>query len=172
VINLSIGGTDHSQTEAAVFAELSEAGVVVVAAMGNEYEKGNPTEYPAAYPSVLGVGAVDETDRRASFSCTGPHIGLVAPGVNILSTVPRKKSAFASATDYDSWPGTSMATPHVAGAAAVLYARRQKSKASCEEIIELLKSTAKKLPGMKNKKFTQQFGTGLLDLAAAIAKNT
>ncbi|MEA2942105.1 MAG: hypothetical protein QOD09_2634 [Bradyrhizobium sp.] len=168
VINLSIGGTEHSKAEAAVFQELAAAGVVVVAAMGNEFEEGNPKEYPAGYPGVLGVGAIDETDRRASFSCTGAHIGLVAPGVNILSTVPRVKASFANATDYDSWPGTSMATPHVAGAAALVYGYAAKSKAAADAVVKRLTSTTKKLPGMKKKKFTQEYGSGLLDLAAAL----
>lgn len=168
VINLSIGGTEHSKTEAAVFQELADAGVVVAAAMGNEFEEGNPTEYPAAYEGPLGIGAVDETDKRASFSCTGPHIGLVAPGVNILSTVPRIKASFADTTDYDSWPGTSMATPHVAGSAALMYVGKDKSKAEADAIATRLKSTAKKVAGMKKKKFTREYGHGLLDLAAAL----
>jgi subtilisin family serine protease len=168
VINLSIGGTEHSRAEAAIFQELAEAGVVVAAAMGNEFEEGNPKEYPAGYPGALGVGAVDETDKRASFSCTGAHIGLVAPGVNILSTVPQVKASFANATDYDSWPGTSMATPHVAGAAALVYGNTAKSKAAADAVVKRLTSTTKKLPGMKKKKFTQEYGSGLLDLAAAL----
>ena len=167
VINLSIGGTASTQTEQTIFTELRQNGVVVVAAMGNEFEEGNPKEFPAAYGGVLAVGAVDETDRRAPFSCTGAHIGLVAPGVSILSTVPRQKASFAQTTDYNSWPGTSMATPHVA-AAALLYARRAKSKASADTIVKRLQSTAKKLAEMKRKAFTHEYGSGLLDLAAAL----
>ena len=168
VINLSIGGTASSKTEATIFRELRANGVVVVAAMGNEFEEGNPKEFPAAYDGVLAVGAVDETDRRAPFSCTGAHIGLVAPGVSVLSTVPRQKASFAETTDYDSWPGTSMATPHVAGATALLYARRSKSNPSAETIVKRLQSTAKKLAEMKKKAFTHEYGSGLLDLAAAL----
>jgi subtilisin family serine protease len=168
VINLSIGGTGHSRAEAAIFKELADAGVVIAAAMGNEFEEGNPKEYPAGYPGALGVGAIDETDARASFSCTGAHIGLVAPGVNILSTVPQVKASFADSTDYDSWPGTSMATPHVTGAAALVYGATAKSKAAAEAVVKRLISTTKKLPGMKSKKFTREYGSGLLDLAAAL----
>jgi subtilisin family serine protease len=170
VINLSIAGEDHSQAEAAVFQELSDAGVVVVAAMGNEFEEGNPREFPAAYKGVLAVGAVDEVGRRASFSCTGSHIGLVAPGINILSTVPRQKAVLADATMYDSWPGTSMATPYVAGAAALLYAAQEKSKAAAAAIVKRLKSTARKLPDMKKKATTKEYGSGLLDIAASLKK--
>jgi subtilisin family serine protease len=168
VINLSIGGDESSRAEAAVLPELSDAGVVVVAAMGNEFNEGNPKEFPAAYSGVLAVGAVDEMERRAPFSNTGDHIGLVAPGDNILSTVPRQKASLAEKTSYESWPGTSMATAFVAGAAALLYARRDKSKASGAAIVRRLTSTARKLPDMKKKAFTQEHGFGLLDIAAAL----
>jgi subtilisin family serine protease len=168
VINLSIGGTERSRAEAAVFAELRAAGVIAVAAMGNEFEEGNPKEFPAGYPGPLAVGAVDEADRRASFSNTGAHIGIVAPGVNILSTVPRVKALLADQRDYDAWPGTSMAAPHVAGAAALLYASRNRSKEAADEIIKRLTSTAKKVAGMKKKAFTREYGAGLLDVAAAL----
>ena len=172
MINLSIGGTASSKTEATIFRELRANGVVVVAAMGNEFEEGNPKEFPAAYDGVLAVGAVDETDRRALFSCTGAHIGLVAPGVSVLSTVPRQRASFAETTDYDSWPGTSVATPHVAGATALLYARRSKSNPSAETIVKRLQSTAKKLAEMKKKAFTHEYGSGLLDPSIVIERLT
>lgn len=165
VVNLSIGGTAHSQTEAILFSELADAGVIVAAAMGNEYDEGDPIEYPAAYDGVIAVGAIDEADRRAEFSCTGKHIKVVAPGVNILSTVPQTKAIFASQKEYDSWPGTSMATPHVAGCAALLYANIPRTKANRDKIEAKLISKAKKLPGMKGKKFTDEYGFGLIDLA-------
>lgn len=168
VINLSIGGTDHSKAEAAIFAELRDDGVIVAAAMGNEFEERNPKEYPAGYDGPLAVGAVDEVGRRASFSNTGAHIGVVAPGVNILSTVPRMKSIDAETTHYDAWDGTSMATPYVAGAAALLYATREKSKASATAVVKRLQSTARKLPEMKKRRFTRQHGFGLIDLSAAL----
>ncbi|HEV8240210.1 MAG TPA: S8 family serine peptidase [Thermoanaerobaculia bacterium] len=122
VVNLSLGGS-FDPGEEDVIRDLLDAGIVVVAAMGNEFEEGNATSYPAAYPGVIAVGATDEADRRASFSCTGPHIALMAPGERILSTVPTYPSELAATTSYDSWPGTSMATPHVVAAAALLLAK-------------------------------------------------
>ncbi len=125
VINLSLGG-GYDPAERDILEDALDAGIIVVAAMGNEYELGNPIEYPAAYAGVIAVGASDEVDRRASFSNTGDHIDLVAPGVRILSTVPTYPSALSTALEYDSWDGTSMATPHVAAAAALLKAKYPK----------------------------------------------
>ena len=86
-MNLSIGGTAQSRTEKLLFRRLIDAGCAVVAAMGNEYGEGNPTEYPAAYQGVVAVGAINEASRRAPFSNTGPNTALCAPGTNILSTL-------------------------------------------------------------------------------------
>lgn len=170
VINLSIGGEDHSKAEAAIFAELIDAGVVISTAMGNEFEDGNPKEYPAGYADTIDVGAIDESHRRASFSNTGKHIKLVAPGVNILSTVPRVKASFADHARYDSWPGTSMATPHVTGAAALVYINKSKSRAAGPAVARRLIATATKLPAMRGRMFTPQYGAGLLDVAAALGR--
>ena len=166
VVNLSIGGTASSQTERLLFRRLEAARVTVAAAMGNEYQDGNPTEYPAAYQTVLAVGAVAETLRRAVFSNTGQHIALVAPGSNILSTLPTKGSAFLSETDYAAWSGTSMATPHVAGAAALVSAKRPSWDAV--QVKGRLTSSAQKLPAMGTNKRTAAYGSGLLDVKAAL----
>jgi len=165
IVNLSLGGTASSRTEQDLIAALVAEGVLVIAAMGNEYAEGNPVEYPAAYANVLGVGAIGETRRRSAFSCTGRHINLVAPGEHILSTLPRY--AFADrATDYDAWDGTSMAAPHVAGVAALLKA--QSPSRSGAWIGQRLQKTARRLPAMRRKKFSAAYGHGLVSVARAL----
>ena len=165
-LNLSIGGTIFTQTESLLIRRLIESGCTVVAAMGNEYTEGNPVEYPAAYPGVVAVGAISETNLRAYFSNTGPHIALTAPGENILSTLPMKKSAYRDETKYASWSGTSMATPHVTAAAALIQAKNP--GLDPKQVAKLLKRTATKLPAMKNKSKTKDFGAGLLNLQTAL----
>ncbi len=123
------------------------AGVVVIAAMGNEYEEGNPTEYPAAMPEVCAVGATDELDKRAAFSNTGRHIDLVAPGVAILSTTPTFRYDGDGEREYDAWDGTSMATPHVAGAAALVLAKSPGLTPA--QVIKKLTSSADRVAGAK-----------------------
>jgi hypothetical protein len=166
VINLSIGGTRSSQTEQILFNRLEQAGIVVVAAMGNEYQDGNPTEYPAAYDGVFAVGAVAENLTRSVFSNTGKHIALVAPGSNILSTLPTKTSPWLTQTDYASWSGTSMATPHVTAAAALLAAKFPLWGPA--QIKKRLAESAARLAIM-DKKWSPSYGAGLLDLEKALA---
>ncbi|MEK6274334.1 MAG: S8 family serine peptidase [Actinomycetota bacterium] len=167
VLNLSIGGTASSQTEELLFRRLERNGVTVVAAMGNEYEEGDPTEYPGAYDGVLAVGSVAETLARSAFSNTGNHIGLVAPGSNILSTLPTRGSPYLDETDYASWSGTSMATPHVAGAAALVAA--QEPTWTAADIKKHLRKTARRLPRMRGTSWTKTYGSGLLDLEKALS---
>jgi hypothetical protein len=167
VVNLSLGGREESRNEADLFDLLVDGGVLPVAAMGNDYEEGNPTSYPAAYEGVLAVGATDRNGRRAPFSNTGPHIGLAAPGLDVLSTLPVKHSTTRPTTGYASWSGTSMATPHVTAAAAMLAAKRPSWTPA--QLRERLTGTAIRLPEMGIKSWTETFGSGLLNLRAALS---
>ncbi|MBI3915519.1 MAG: S8 family serine peptidase [Betaproteobacteria bacterium] len=162
VLNLSIGGASSSQTEQLLFRRLVSRGINVVAAMGNEFNDGNPVEYPGAYSGVIAVGAVDSLLDRADFSNTGKHIHVVAPGVSILSTLPMKKSAHRDEVEYAAWDGTSMATPHVAGGVARLLGKSPQLTAA--KVRSLLRARAKRLLGMKGKSRTSEYGYGLLYL--------
>jgi subtilisin family serine protease len=167
VVNMSLGGSQKSRAEQLLIDRLVDRGVVVVAAMGNEYDEGNPTSYPAAYQGVLAVGAIAEDRKRSFFSNTGGHIGICAPGSNIFSTLPRTKSSYRTEKLYASWSGTSMATPHVAAAAALVAAADPSKGPS--EIVEHLCKKAATLPAMKRKARTNEYGDGLLDLKRALS---
>ena len=166
VLNLSLGG-DFDRGEQDIVADLVDGGVTVVAAMGNDFEEGNPVSYPAAYDGVIAVGACDEADRRARFSCTGSHIALVAPGVNILSTTPRYPSQEAERVLYDAWPGTSMAAPHVAAAAALLLAKSP--RLTPKQIRDRLTKSADRVRWQRARP-DDEYGFGRLNVEAALKR--
>ncbi|MGH7425272.1 MAG: S8 family serine peptidase [Candidatus Methylomirabilales bacterium] len=119
VVNMSLGGP-ASSTLARAVKEAQQAGLVLVAAAGNDGS--TILSYPAAYPEVVSVGATDSHDRRARFSNRNSDVELVAPGVGILSTYTLGLGLLAAPTldGYAFLSGTSMAAPHVSGLAALL----------------------------------------------------
>lgn len=111
IISLSLGGTAGMQQLQDAVNYAWNRGCLVVAAAGNNGT--NAPFYPAYYENVLAVAATDPSDTLTSFSQYGAWVDIAAPGQAILSTVP--------GGGYDAWSGTSMACPHVAGAAALLW---------------------------------------------------
>ncbi|MDQ1743780.1 MAG: serine protease [Pseudonocardiales bacterium] len=159
VINMSLGGYTDTIVEREAVAYAIAHDVVVVAAMGND---GVATpSYPAAYPDVIAVAATDSADHQANFSNFGPHIDISAPGVGVLSTYWDDTYATLS--------GTSMASPHVAGVAALVRSRNHLLSAA--QVGDILRSTAK--PLRKNPADAvpnDDFGYGLVQAAAAVRK--
>jgi subtilisin family serine protease len=110
VINMSLGATSYSRGEEAAVNYAWSHGVVLVAAAGNTGL--NTYHYPAAHAHAIAVAATDAGDRRASFSTYGDFVDVSAPGVSVWSTV--------RGSSYGYMNGTSMATPHVSGLAALI----------------------------------------------------
>jgi serine protease len=89
VVNLSLGSKESSAAEEEAFARAVDEGLLIVAASGNESVAGVPAPvgYPAAYPGVVAAGAVNDDLQLAGFSNQGPQLAVVAPGVNVLSSM-------------------------------------------------------------------------------------
>ena len=115
VINLSISTTtDNSDLRAAIQSAL-DADIVVVAAVGNEFQRGNPQPYPASYDGVVGVGAIGQSGERVALSQVGSYVDLVAPGDAVIGAAPR--------SGHIAYQGTSFAAPFVAATAALIRSR-------------------------------------------------
>ena len=132
VVNLSLGGAASSAVDTAIQAVIDD-GVTAVVAAGNSATDAC-TRSPARVPAAVTVAASDSSDRQASFSNFGSCVDLYAPGVGVTSTY------YTSSTATASMSGTSMASPHAAGAAAVLLS--QNPALSPAQVAEALVSNA------------------------------
>jgi subtilisin len=151
IASMSFGG-DYSESLENACSAAYAAGVLLVAAAGNEGASG--VLYPAGYDSVIAVSATDSSDAIASFSSVGPQVELAAPGVAVKSTY--KNGGYALGD------GTSMACPHVAGVAALVRAAPKLGLTTPAQIRLRLRETAEDLglPAI-------QQGYGLVDAQAA-----
>lgn len=135
VINMSLGGSSGSTSLKEAINYAWNKGVVLVAAAGNN---GNSWPvYPAYYTNNIAVAATDQNDNKAYFSTYGSWVDVAAPGVAIVSTLPNNSYAF--------YNGTSMATPHVAGVAALIKAAFPGF--SNQQVRNKLEETADKISG-------------------------
>jgi len=161
VINLSLGANGGSQTVYDAIQYAVSQGVLVIAAAGNAGS--NSPFYPAAYNGVLAVAATNPDDTRWSLSNYGDYIDVAAPGVTVYSAV---WTADGSA-QYGFKTGTSMASPHVAGLAGLLFS--QDPGRSPAEVESLITGTARDLgdPG-----WDAYYGNGLADAYAALVAGT
>jgi serine protease len=182
VINISIGGPSPSPIYLDALRYAVQRGAFVTISAGNSAEQGNPTNYPAAYAAqidgVMAVGAVGPSGKRAYYSNTGSYVEIAAPGGSVREgPSARVNQTGVCEQDYDPFrtlrprfdrycnipnQGTSMAAPHVAGLAALLYSQGITNPAAIEAAI---KRFAKDLgaPGRDN-----EYGFGLIDARAAL----
>jgi len=111
IISMSLGGGPNSDIFREIYKEAYDEGILIFGAAGNQGSTDH--DYPASFPHVVSVGAVNQNGKRAPFSNFNDQVELMAPGVEVLSTYPNDS--------YFTLSGTSMATPYVAGVAALVW---------------------------------------------------
>ncbi|MBD1878941.1 MULTISPECIES: S8 family peptidase [unclassified Coleofasciculus] len=168
VINMSLGGGGESQVMQEAIDYAYNKGVVIVAAAGNSNE--NSASYPARYPHVIGVSAIDSAGEKAFYSSYGAGVDISAPGGAITEENP-SGGILQETISYDengkliptfaAFQGTSMASPHVAGVAALVKAS---GVTEPEEVLGVLKKSARVI----SDDALNYFGAGHLDASAAV----
>lgn len=173
IINMSLGGAGSAETLRRAVQYALSKGVVVIAAMGNAREDrlGDIANYPAAYPGVIAVGAIDGvldeggtktvSTNVGSYSNYGSWISVVAPGTKVFSTLPM--AGFGGESEYGQKTGTSMSAPIVSGIVALMLSRYPRMTPA--EVKAKLEATAIDLqqPG-----FDLDTGYGLIDAYRAV----
>jgi thermitase len=159
VINLSLGG-GYSDTMKSAVDYAYNKGCVIVAAAGNSGN--NSYLYPASFDNVISVAATDSNDLRASFSNYNDKVDVAAPGVSILSAVLNG--------GYQSWSGTSMASPHVAGLAALVLSKDP--SLTNQQVDQLIKQTADDVNGQTYPGNDVYLGAGRINVSRALGNNS
>ena len=163
IINLSLGGPRNSSVLASAIAFATSRGVVVVAAAGNT---GGSVQYPGASDGVIGVSATDGNDKLAQFSSRGEGVDIAAPGVKVVQQTVCDKGR-NKCEQFPGWSGTSMASPHVAGAAALVMSLGVTEPKAVEEA---LRKTARVVDDSSAGK--RLFGSGILQAGEAVVTVT
>ncbi len=190
IINLSLGGPGSSQLLQEAVDYAYGLGALVVAAAGNDYLAGSPVNYPAACDNVVGVAATNDQDDHASYSSAGSWVDIAAPGGDpagasdtdprhwIMSTywragqaqtfeVSETSKVSPAVALYERNAGTSMASPHVAGLAALVWSRHLGW--TPDQVAWAIESTARDRGAAGR---DDRFGWGRIDAHAAVALET
>ena len=165
VINMSYGSQSLCRAEYNAIQLAIRRGIVPVAAAGNEFDSGNPLEFPASLPHVLTVAAVNASLNSSSFSNANPAVDLSAPGEAILTAVPPGLDTDGTADGYQRLDGTSFSAPMVSG--AVAWVRAARPDLSPDQAAQVVRLSARDL-GREG--FDDDTGFGLLDVGAALGK--
>ena len=160
VINMSLGGGGASNMMEEAIKYAHSKGAVIVAAAGNEGR--NSSSYPARYPNVISVSAIDAAGDKASYSNFGAGVDISAPGGSETGKIIQNTvNPSTGESVFVGFQGTSMAAPHVAGVAALIRATGVEEPS---EVLDILKQSSRKI----QEDHLNHFGAGHLDAGAAV----
>jgi subtilisin family serine protease len=163
VINMSYGSTQECTTEKIQIYYALARGAIPVAAAGNEFQQGNPLEFPASLPHVVTVAATDADGRSAAFSNANDAVDLAAPGVGILTAVPPALDDDGTPDGYEALSGTSFAAPMVS--AAMAWLRQARPDLQPDQAVQAVRLSAH---DVGRKGWDALTGFGVLDVGAAL----
>jgi subtilisin family serine protease len=150
---------DHAGVRNAIINAVNNNVVVVFAAGNNNQDTDVTPQFPGVYPQVIAVAATDQSDVKATFSNFGTNVDVSAPGVNILSTFPND--------GFDFLDGTSMAAPHVAGLAALVWSRSR--ALTNQQVRQTIEATCDNIDAA-NPTFVGRLGRGRINAHRALAR--
>jgi len=170
VINMSLGGGMYSKVLASAVAYAHDKGVVVVCAAGNDGR--GRVSYPAANPGAIAVAATQQNERTTFYSNWGKQIAIAAPGGNTRESPSGgvlQNTRYQGKDGYYFFMGTSMASPHVAGVAALIVSA---GVTDPDAVLKILRDTARTPDGMGERPddFAAHYGAGIVDAAAGVRR--
>ena len=169
VINMSYGSPSRCAAEWVQLYFGIAKGIIPVAAAGNEFEEGNPLEFPASLPHVVTVAATTPDDRSATFSNANTAVDLSAPGVGILTAVPPALDTDGVQDGYQAMNGTSFSAPMVS--AAMAWVRAARPDLTPDRVVEAVKRSATDVvapDGVNRPGWDPLTGFGVLNVGAAL----
>ncbi|TNE48841.1 MAG: subtilisin Carlsberg [Deltaproteobacteria bacterium] len=157
IISMSLGSRYPDENLEKAIRHVIDNGRIVIAAAGNDGSGSNTINYPGAYEDVICVGSINSDKERSDFSSTGPNITIMAPGEDVLSCYPPDQ--------YATFSGTSMATPFIAGVAALILSKHRKlgGKTPCENQKQMLEHLVRCADDMETEGRDNTTGWGLVN---------
>ncbi len=161
IISMSLGASTGTPELEQACKDVIASNTILIVAAGNDGEGNDTISYPGHYKDVICVGSINRKMKRSYFSSTGPNLKIMAPGEDVLSCYPPDR--------YSRLSGTSMATPFVAGVAALILAKHRKlgGKTPCENQKQMLEHLIKVAKDIEDPGWDKDTGWGIINPAAS-----
>lgn len=165
IISMSLGSRSPDADLEKAVRHVIDNGRILICAAGNDGSGSDTVSYPGGYKDVICVGSINRDMERSSFSSTGPNVTIMAPGEDVYSCYPPDK--------YATFSGTSMATPFIAGVAALILSkhRQRGGETPCESQKEMFEHLTKVAKDIEDKGWDKNTGWGIIDPKKSIGES-